>query len=204
MYPQDLLVLFPRHHPLVEGPFMGNIHVCIFCIRINLPVILSNWLNFGFWTHIVYIWIIVCYVFAFCGIWLALLLRMPFRLFCTFLLWPVCWASPHRPSHLCSGQTTMSTIDLSCYCCCNDYSSGRELQCQPMIMISFPQWSTLGSPSHLFNSMTLSPFQANSWHHSMRDLWSSLLLPSMLCGLWKTAFLQINGSDKLEYYTYSL
>ena len=44
--------------------------------------------------------------FAFCSIWLFLPLIVSLRLFCTFLLWLGCQASPHQPSHLGSGQTT--------------------------------------------------------------------------------------------------
>ena len=139
MYLQDPHILFLRHHPLAEGPIMGNFHVCILCIRIDLPFILSNWLNFGYLTHIVYVQIIVCYVFAFCGIWLVLLLRVSFRLFYTFLFWPGCCVSPHQLSHLASGHTTMSTIDLICYLYCNNYSSGGELQCRLKIILSLGQ-----------------------------------------------------------------
>ena len=68
MYLQDPLVLFPLHHLLVEGPITGNVHVCIFCISIDLPFYLSDWLNFRFCTLIIYVQIVVCDVFAFCGI----------------------------------------------------------------------------------------------------------------------------------------
>ena len=88
MYLQFPLVLFLRHHHLTEGPIMGNVHVCIFCIRIDLPFYLKDWQNFRFWTLIAYIQIIVCCVFAFSSVWLVLLLRVLFRLFCTFLLCP--------------------------------------------------------------------------------------------------------------------
>ena len=125
--------------PLAEGLSFGHFHFCIFCIRIYPPLLLSIWLNFRFWPLIVYIQIIVWYVFALCGICLSLLLRVSFRLLCTFLLWPGCQASLHWPSHLGSGQTTMSTTDMSCYCYYNNCSSGRELQCQLMIMVLLPQ-----------------------------------------------------------------
>ena len=201
MFPQDLLVLFPKHHPLAESPLMGNIHFCILCIRINLLFILSNWLYFGFCTLIVYLQIVVCYVFTFCGILLVLMLKVLFRLLCTFLLWRGCGAFPHQSSPLSSGQTMTSTTDSSCYHRGDDYSFGRELQCQQRKIILLPQWSVLGSPSHLFNAMTSSPSQANCWHHLMRGHWSDSLLPSTLCGLQNTVFLWINGSDKLDYYT---
>ena len=77
-------------------------------------------------------------VFAFCSIWLVLLLRLSFRLFSTFLLQPGCHASTHWPSHLGPVQTTMSTANTSCHCHCNDYFSDRELQCWLMIIISLP------------------------------------------------------------------
>ena len=127
-----------------------------------------------------------------------------FRLFCAFLLWPGCQASPHQPCHLGSGQTTTSITDKSCYCHCNDYSSDGELQCRLMIIESFPQSSVLGSPLHLLNMMTLSPSRANFWHCLMRDHWSVFIFPSTLCGLWNAAFHLVNGSDKLEIYTHSL
>ena len=175
MYLQDPLVLFPRHHPLIEGPFMGNVTVCIFCVRIGLPFYLSNWLNFGFWTLIVYVQIVVCYVFAFCSIWLVLLLRVLFRLFHAFLLWPGYQVSPYWPSHLGSGQTMTSPMNLGCNCGCNDYSSDGELQCQPKIIKSLPQWSTLGSHSCLFNMLTLSLSCADHWSgftFTFDTLWS--------------------------------
>ena len=78
-------------------------------------------------------------------------------------------ASPYQPSHLGSRQTTASLIDSSCYHCCNDYSSGWELQCQPTIIMLLPQWSTLVSHLCLFNAMTLSPLWANCWCCSTRD-----------------------------------
>ena len=65
---------------------MGNFHFHIFCIRINLPLFVTTLIDFGFLPFIVYIWIVVCYVFTSCGIWLVLLLRISFRLFYTFLL----------------------------------------------------------------------------------------------------------------------
>ena len=83
-----------------------------------------------FLTLTVYIWIVVYYVFAFCGIWLSHLLRNTWvclRLFCVFLLWLWHWGSLHWPSHLGSGQTTTSTTNMSCLCHCNDYSYGIEL-----------------------------------------------------------------------------
>ena len=105
MYLQYLHILILRHHPLVEGPISGNFHFHIFCIRINLLLFLSTLLNFEFWPFIVYVQIVVCYVFAFCGFWLVLLLRISFRVFYAFLLWPGYWASPHWSGHLGSGQT---------------------------------------------------------------------------------------------------
>ena len=157
MYPQNHHIHIPRHHPLAEGPIMRNFHFCIFCIMIDLPLVLSGWLIFRFWTLIVYVQIVVCYVFAIFGIWLVLLLRISFRLLSAFLLWPGCWASPHWPSHLGSVQTTTSTANMSCYHHCNNYSSEGELQCQLIIIMSLPQWSMLGNPSCLLN------FMANCW-----------------------------------------
>ena len=55
-------------------------------------------------------------VFAYCGIWLVLLLRISCMLFCAFLLWSRCRASPQQSGHLGSEQTTLSTTDASCYC----------------------------------------------------------------------------------------
>ena len=136
----------------------------IFCIRIDLPFCLSTLLNFGFRTLLVHIWIVVCYVFAFCGIWLVLLLRVLFRLFCIFLMLPGYWASPYQPSHVGSGKTMKSPIDSGCYHHCHNYSSDGELQCQPTITMSLPRQSTLGSHLHLFNAMTLSSSWANCWH----------------------------------------
>jgi hypothetical protein len=108
------------------------------------------------------------------------------RLSLAFLLWPWHWVSPHQPSHHCSGQTTTSTTNASCYCHCDDYSSERELQCWPMTMKSFPQLTKLGNPLHLLNIMTSSLWQANWWHFMVRDWWTGLL-PSMFWGLWNTA-----------------
>ena len=114
-----------------------------------------------FWLLMFYIMIIVYYDFALCSIWFFLLLRdtrICLRLTCT--LWSRCWASPHQPSHLGSGQTTMSTTDMSCYCHCDDYSSGRELQCPLTMIKSLQQLTKLGNPLHLHIVMTLSPLWA--------------------------------------------
>ena len=142
---------------------------------------------FSSWGHfIIYVRIAVYYVFTFCGIWVILLLRINLRLFYTFLLWCGCQVSHHWSGHLCSGQTMSSTTNASCYCHCNGYSSSRGLQCWLMIIISIPQLSALGSPLHLFNTMILSPLQANCWHHSMRNNWFVFILPSTLGGLRNT------------------
>ena len=119
------------------------------------------------------------YDFTLCGIWLFHLLRntrICLRLSCAFW-WPRCWASPHQPSHLDSGQTMMSTTDASYYHHCNNYSSGKELQCQLRILKSLPQHSELGSPTHLLNATTLSPPQASgsiTWQ-DIAELYSYLL-----------------------------
>ena len=168
------------------------------------PFILECLANFGFWPLIVYIQIVVCYVFALCGIWLFPLLRVSFRLLCIFLLQPGCWVSPHQPSHLGFGQTMMSTTDASCYCHCNNCSSGRELQCQLTIMISLPQLICVGQ--------SLAFTQCDDFVSVGGQLVASLdkrslacsNSPSMLCGHWNNAFHQINGCDKLENYTHSL
>ena len=154
--PQDPHILIPRHHPLVEGSFIE------ISISHTLHQDQPSFHNEQLAQLLVlnphfYIWIIVCYVFALCSIWLVLLLRVSFRLNCTFLSWPGCWASPYQHSHLGSGQTMTTTTDASCYCHCDDYSSGGELQCQLMIVELLPQLAEFGSPSQLFHVMTLSP-----------------------------------------------
>ena len=139
---------------------------------------------------IVYIWIIVCYDFSSWGVSLSLLLRdtrIGLRHFYT-PLWLWWWMFHHLPIHLGLVQATVSTTDVSCYHHYNDYSSGREHQCQLTIIKSSPQLTELGSLLHLFNTATLPPSQAYKQHCLMIDHWS-VLLPSMLCGLWNTAFL---------------
>ena len=140
MYPQD-----PHVHPWMEGPISGHFHFCIFCIRIYLPLLLSIWINFRFWPFIVYIQIVVFYDFAFCSIWLLLLLGISFRLCHAFFLWPGCQLSPCEPCHVGSGQTIMSTSDTSYNCHCSNYSSDEELQCQLMIILSLSNLSMYGN-----------------------------------------------------------
>ena len=125
MYLPNPHVYFPRHHPVVEDPISKHFHYCIFCVRIYLLLFLSNWLNFWFWPLIVYIQIVIWYVYAFCGIWVSLLLRSIencLRLIFPFSLWPRLWASPLGPCHLRSGQTKMSVIYMSYYCHCTNCS----------------------------------------------------------------------------------
>ena len=117
------------------------LYFCIFCIIVLL--FYMDCFNFRVWHiwFVVYIWILVCYDFASGGISLLHLLRetrICLRLSSTFPLWPWQWASPHQPSHLGSEQTTMSMTDYSCYCHYDDYFSGSELQCWPMIIKSLP------------------------------------------------------------------
>ena len=50
-------------------------------------------------------------------------------------------------------------------------------QCQLTIIISLPQLSASGSPSCLFNAMTLSPPWANCWRRSTRGHRSYFNLP---------------------------
>ena len=197
----DLLQNIARHYPLTKCPVLRYLHFCIFCDGVFLYFCLTKWLILRFWPLIVYLWIIVCYDFAFCDIWLFLLQRIYIRLFCTFW-WLRCWVSPHWPSHLGSGQTTTSTTDMSCYHHCNHYSSDQECQCQLTIIKSLSMvcvgQSLAFSQCNNFVSVT------GLWQCCMtRDCWT-LLLPSMLYGLWNTAFHLINGSDKLNHYTCSI
>ena len=88
---------------------------------------------------VVYVWLVVYYEFAFCGICLFLLPRdigIGIRLSCAFWLWPCCQASPHGPSNLGSGQTMVSPTGMCCYFHCYDNFSGWELQCRLIVIES--------------------------------------------------------------------
>ena len=151
-----------------------------------------------------YVQNLVYYGIASCDVCLFLLLRgtnICLRHFCASLLWQWHWMPPHQPSHLASGQTIMSKTDVECYHHCNDYSSGRELQCWMMIMKSLLQLTKLGSPLHLFNMMTLSPSWTYWWHCSTKGCWTDLL-PSLWSLEHSVPF--VFGSDKLDYCTCSL
>ena len=203
MYPHDPHVCFPRYQSLVEGPTFGHFLFFISCIRIDIPSFLSIWLVFRFWPLIVYVQILVCYVFTLSSIVLFLLLGVSFGLLCAFLLWPGCHASPHWPSHV-SGQSTMSTTDVSCYHHCNNCSSGGELECQLTIMISLPQLVCVGQ-SLTFTQCDDS-VSIEGQLEVMLDKRSLVYSnsPSTLCGHQNTVFHQITGSDKLEYCICSL
>ena len=179
MYLQDPHVLLPRHHPLAERPILGKFHFHIFCIRIYLLLLLSTLLNLGSWPFKVYVQIIVFYVFAYCGVWLVLLLRISFRLFCAFLLWSGCWVSHEWSGHLGSGQTTLSTTDTSCYHHCNELSSGGELNFNCL------HWAV--PCDYLMRQLYL------HWRPTagidLREI-AGLFEPSMLCGFRNTAFPQ--------------
>ena len=156
----DPLHNIARHHPLVECPFTMR-HI----LHHNFSF--SSWAtgSFSGSEPLVYVRTVVYYDFAFYSVWLFSLLRntgICLRLFCTFWLQPCHWASSHGTSYLGTGQTTTSTTDASCYCHCNNYSSGRQLQCQLMIIKLLPQLTQLGSSLHLFNMKTLSLLWASN------------------------------------------
>ena len=111
------------------------------------------------------------HVFVYCGVWLALPLRIFFRLLCAFFLWSICQASLWQSCHLVSEKTTSLMTDASCHHHFNIYSSGGEFKWQ-LTKIMLPQLSSLGSPLHLLNAKTLSMLQANHSHWLMRDHWS--------------------------------
>ena len=98
------------HCPLSQCPISRKLHIHIFCIRVFLFFI--NCFKSRVWSlwFSVYIWVVVCFHFTSCDVCLFLLLRdtgVCLRLFCTSLLWLWCQTSPHQPSHLGFGQTTI-------------------------------------------------------------------------------------------------
>ena len=125
---------------------MGNFHFCKLCIRIHLPLVLSDRLILGFCTLSLHL---DCSLLCLCPLWH--LVGPPAEgLFQALqhLLAPGCQASPHQPSHIGSMQTTMSTANVSCYCHCNDYSSDRDLYCHNGLCWAVPhvylmQWLCL-------------------------------------------------------------
>ena len=196
MYLQDPHVYFQRHYPLAEDPISGHFHFFIFCIRIYLPLFLSNWLNFRFLPLIVYILIAICYVSAFCGIWMSLLLRSIencLRLIFAFWLWLICWAYPHGPHYLGSGQTTTSKTNMSYYPHFDDYSFWWRAS------ILTDNNKIISSTIWVGESLTF--IQCNDFVSLNKRF---LVCFFSLCGHHNTAFCQIYGSDKLECIACSL
>ena len=163
MFPLDPVHNITRCHPLAKCPILRYLPICKFHIRVFLLLFLSNWLNIRLWLLIVYAWIVVYYDFAFCGILLFFLpkdSRIHPRLYCAFWLQFSCQVSSHGPSHLGSGQATMTTTDVSCYCHCDHYFSSGEFQCWLIIIKLLPQLSEWVSPSCPSNAITLPLLQA--------------------------------------------
>ena len=80
-----------RHHLPAKYSFLNVFPYLHILHQIFLIFFQSNLLNLRFWPHIVYVWIVLYFDFAFCSVWLSLLLRSTkdcLRLFCVSLLWP--------------------------------------------------------------------------------------------------------------------
>ena len=117
---------------------------------------------------------------------------------------PCCGHGNEHPftglAFLALGRQQLSINILSCYCHCDDYSSGGEPQCQLTIIESLHTLAELGSPLHLLDAMTLSPPWAYLWHHSTR------FLSATFHALWSSEHYVpfVFGSDKVDNYTHSL
>ena len=105
---------------------------------------------------------------------------------------------PSLASHHGYGQKWSSINNTICYCHCNDYFFGAELQCQLMIIDHY-----LNLLSWVVPCIYPMPWLSLCWRPSSSI---SLVGSVMFQALWSSehCIYFVSWSDKLEYYTFCL